>query len=273
MGHELAALLATPYLSANTRSQVEQLLGEETLASAATWADRMRSSPKRFWQEEAGPYHYVTVPDGQRYIQVGAPPQGDGYTALHQFREDLRDGATPLERKRLALRFAIHIVQDLQQPMHVGNGRDRGGNQITVQFNGDTSNLHRVWDRQLFESTGRSQQAWLRYYQQSDLLREPAAEDGDPLLWIRESAALRETLYPVPATIDKPYIREQLPRAEQRLALSAVRTAAWLNATFDGAPDNSINGGSAGSTPAAGNEEKPPESKGGWRRWLESLFR
>ncbi|EAQ97817.2 S1/P1 nuclease [Congregibacter litoralis] len=272
MGHELAGTLAAPYLSANARAQIDALLKDETLASASTWADRMRGDPDPFWQEEAGPYHYVTVPDGQSYTQVGAPPQGDGYTALQQFRKDLRDPTTPTRRKRLALRFALHIVQDLQQPLHVGNGRDRGGNQIRVAINGETSNLHSVWDRQLFESTGRSKETWLDYFRRGDLLREPNPADSDPLLWIRESAALRETLYPVPTAIDRAYIKQQLPRAEQRLALSAVRTAAWLNATFDGVSE-AHGYRDAAPAPTVSDPEEASEVKSAWRRWLERLFR
>ncbi|WP_439107419.1 S1/P1 nuclease [Congregibacter sp.] len=266
MGHEIAARLAEPYLSPSARKAVEALLGKETLASASTWADRMRSDPSTFWQEEAGPYHYVTVPDGRRYQEVGPPPQGDAATALAQFALDLQDPNVSRERKRLALRFAVHIVQDLQQPLHVGNGRDRGGNQISVMMDGSRVNLHRVWDALLLESRQRTQDEWLSYFRNSALLRQPEKRDADPLVWIAESAALRESLYPVPATINAAYLRRELPRAEARLAQAGIRTAAWLNATLEEDSDSK-----EGSTLEITPSTSPKKSW--WRRILDGSFR
>ncbi|EED33147.1 S1/P1 nuclease [gamma proteobacterium NOR5-3] len=262
MGHEIAAQLADPYLTAHTRQQVEALLGKDTLKTASTWADRMRSDPAPFWQEEAGPYHYVTIPRGRQYADVGPPPQGDAASALTQFARDLRSPSVSLERKQLALRFAIHIIQDLQQPLHVGNGLDRGGNDVPVRIFGETSNLHSVWDRQMFESTARTQAQWLDYFKASELLRRPTQNDADPQVWIAESAKLRETLYPVPASIDTRYIRRELPRAEARLALAGIRTAAWLNAIYD---DNATPGEDRPLEPAPEVAEKV--------RWWQRIFK
>ncbi|WOJ95667.1 S1/P1 nuclease [Congregibacter brevis] len=275
MGHEIAGSLAASYLSENAESQIKALLGDESLASAATWADRMRSHPSEFWQTEAGPYHYATVPQGKRYEDVGAPPQGDAFTALRKFGSDLRNPELSLERRQLALRFAIHIVQDLQQPFHVGNGRDRGGNQISVLINGDRSNLHRVWDRQIFEARQRDREEWKNYFRGSGLLRPVNEIDAAPLVWIAESAALRESLYPPPAIIDAAYIARELPRAEERLALAGIRTAAWLNNIFDGRthglpaseptePEN--------STPLSPLNPVQPAQKSWWRRFLDEAF-
>ncbi|MFK8043488.1 S1/P1 nuclease [Congregibacter sp.] len=279
MGHEIAGTLAAPYLSENAGQRIKALLGEESLSFAATWADRMRSDPSEFWQKEAGPYHYATVPRGKRYENVGAPPQGDAFTALKKFGSDLRDPELSLEQKQLALRFAIHIVQDLQQPFHVGNGHDRGGNQISVRVNGETSNLHRVWDRQIFDARQRDQKEWITYFRSSGLLRSPNEKDSDPLVWIAESAALRESLYPPPAIIDAAYIARELPRAEERLALAGIRTAAWLNSVFDGSTigQQASEPGELEQSPPVTPLESlaPPEPvrKSWWRRFLDATFR
>ncbi|MFT7321880.1 S1/P1 nuclease, partial [Congregibacter sp.] len=50
MGHEIAAQLAQPYLTEDCQQQLTALLDDESLASASTWADRMRSDPSNFWQ-------------------------------------------------------------------------------------------------------------------------------------------------------------------------------------------------------------------------------
>lgn len=232
MGHEVASDLAISYLSPQTTEQIQLLLPNETLAEASTWADRMRSDPDPFWQREASPYHYVTVPPGKSYAEVGAPEVGDAITALSRFSRELRDPTLTLEERQRALRFGIHIVQDVQQPLHVGNGRDRGGNDVTVYIDGKPETFHWLWDSLLFESQDLTAVEWKSRIANNPDLRAPTIHDSDPLRWISESGALRDRIYPPPTTLNTAYLRIWLPVAEKRIALAAVRTAAWLNWVF-----------------------------------------
>jgi hypothetical protein len=260
LGHEIAGTLAEPYLNASARQRIRLLLGDESLAEASTWADRMRSDPAPFWQHEAGPYHYVTVPPGKHYREIGAPDEGDAVSALAMFRRQLQNPDIAKPQQQLALRFALHIIQDLQQPLHVGNGRDRGGNEIFLRVNGKPSNLHRVWDSQILYSARRSRSQWQRHLADSGLLRDIRPEDADPMQWIVESAALRDSLYPPPRSINDSYLARELPRAEARLALAAIRSAAWMNQTFSGTarpPD-----------PAASGDRPVPDKRRWWQRLL-----
>ncbi len=235
LGHQVAGDIAERFLDDAVAARVAALLGGESLADASIWADRMRSDPAPFWQDRAGPYHYVTVPTGRSYRDVGAPVVGDGVAALAMFRRELQDPDTPKERQRLALRFAIHIIQDLQQPLHVGNGRDRGGNDVSLEYAGETTNLHRVWDVHLLEAPNLDRRGWVRRLDDAGLLATPEGGQTDPLQWVGESAALRDTLYPPPRRIDRDYLVRHLPIAEKRLALAGLRSAAWLNEVL-GAP-------------------------------------
>ncbi|MFK7831103.1 MAG: S1/P1 nuclease [Congregibacter sp.] len=253
LGHELAGDISERYLSLATQKRIRALIGNESIAEASTWADRMRSDPSQFWQREAGAYHYVTVPQGRQYRDITPPRKGDALTALSEFREALLDESTPIKQRALALRFAIHIVQDLHQPLHVGRRGDRGGNDVDIRVNGKRSNLHRLWDSQVLYSAGRSDRQWRSYFDASELLRAPITADADPFLWVQESAALRETLYPAPKQADKAYMQRQLPRAEIRVALAGIRTAAWLNATL--------------GNPA------PPPAMDTRQSWWENLFK
>ncbi len=228
-GHRVAGTLTEPFLSPAGRAAVRALIGDESLADASTWADRMRDSPSPFWQNIAGPYHYVTAPSGKTYAEVGAPRKGDSVTALSEFRQILRDPAASSAHKQLALRFALHIIQDLHQPLHVGNGRDRGGNNVKLKLNGRSTNLHRVWDSAILAVAGRSDREWAARL--SGVTPQQAADwaEPDPLTWIAESAVLREQIYPAHSTIDDDYLRHWLPEVELRLQQSAVRAAAWVN--------------------------------------------
>jgi hypothetical protein len=46
---------------------------------------------------------------------------------------------------RNALRFIIHLVGDVHQPLHLGKKEDRGGNSLNVFFFGVRTNLHSLW--------------------------------------------------------------------------------------------------------------------------------
>ena len=91
LGHRISGDIAQRHLTPAAQSAVKQILGAEDLAEASTWADDMRSSPEPFWQKTASPFHYVTIPDGKAYGDVGAPVEGDALTALKQFAATLRD--------------------------------------------------------------------------------------------------------------------------------------------------------------------------------------
>ncbi len=229
-GHRITTRLAEPYLTEPTKSAIREILGNEDLAGAATWVDIMRSHPSPYWQDQAGAYHYVTVPPGRLYADVGAPSWGDAMTALAGFRRTLKDPGSALADKQLALRFSIHIVQDLHQPLHVGNGKDKGGNLFKLHFLGKPTNLHRVWDSDLLKSARRGESDWVRYLRRQLTPEQASAwTQTDPNIWIAESATLRDRVYPDSHQIGQTYIRQHLPAMQTRLRQTAIRLAAYLN--------------------------------------------
>lgn len=234
-GHRIGGALAEPLLKPKARAEIAKVIGTESLAEASTWADDMRSSPEPFWQSAASPWHFVTVPQGKTYAEVGAPPEGDAVTALAQFAKTLKDPAAPLADKQRALRFAVHIIGDLHQPLHVGNGADRGGNDVAVTLFGQQTNLHAVWDSGMID---RRQLSYTEYaaFLSRRLTREnvKAWSTADPAVWIAESAAARDGLYP-PAgqtALGWRYLFDTRELMDQRLAQSGVRLAAWFNALY-----------------------------------------
>ena len=232
-GHRVIGQIAEHYLSTEARLAMAELLVNEGLAEASTWADFMRADPDEFLQQTANPWHYVTVPPGQQYADVGAPEQGDAYTALQRFSSTLRDADSGHEEKQLALRFIVHIIADLHQPLHVGNGTDRGGNDFDVVYFGQESNLHRVWDSQIIDHQKLSFSEMAAWLQQKITAEQfHAWNNADALVWIAESAELREQIYPTDVRLSWDYDYRWLPLIHQRLAQAGVRTAAYLNALF-----------------------------------------
>jgi hypothetical protein len=239
-GHRVIGQIAEPYLTPAARAGVKSILGVETMAEASNWPDFMRSDPSDFWQHTAGPWHYVTVPTGKTYAAVGAPPEGDAATALKRFSATLQDPKASLADRQLALRFIIHIVGDLHQPLHAGNGKDKGGNDVRVTFEGRSTNLHAVWDSGLIddEQLSYSEMAsWLGARITSANAR--AWSTTDPQVWIAESAALRDQVYPQESSLSYRYVFENKARMEERLERGGVRLAAYLNQLFAPRPSKS----------------------------------
>ena len=231
-GHRITGAIADKHLSPKARAAVMEILGTESLAEASTWPDFMRSAPDSFWQKESVPFHYVTIPIGKGYS--GAPPQGDAATALAKYSAVLRDPRASLADRQTALRFVIHIVGDLSQPLHVGREGDRGGNDVKVSFFGDATNLHTVWDTLLVENQNLSYSEWTPWL----LAAVTPAQirdwsSPDPMQWIADSIVVRETMYPANPELGYSYVFQQNDNLRQQLTKGGFRKASYLNALFD----------------------------------------
>src|SRR3982751_5397933 len=196
-GHRVVAAIADTQLSGLARAHIREILGgAESLDEAANWPDEMRSDRAAFWQKTATPWHYVTL-DGITYDH--APAEGDALEALPFFGGVFQDPSASLADKQLALRFVVHLVGDLHQPLHVGKCCDRGGNEVKVSWFGKASNLHSVWDSQMVDD---EQLSFTELA--AKLERHTSSQDVidwwdiNPRDWISESAQIRETVYPAP---------------------------------------------------------------------------
>jgi hypothetical protein len=236
-GHRVTGDVADAHLAPKARAAVKEILGTESLAEASNWADYMRAAPDPFWQKESSPWHYVTIPVGKTYSQVGAPPEGDAITALAKFAAVLKDRQAPMAERQKALRFIVHIIGDLSQPLHVGRGgalADRGGNDIKVSWFGRPTNLHSVWDFDLVENERLSYSewtAWLLAAATPAQLRDWSSPD--PQQWLADSVAVRETIYPANPDLGYTYVFENRERVRQQLTKGGLRLAAYLNRLFD----------------------------------------
>jgi hypothetical protein len=241
IGHRVSGKIAQDYLSPQAQAGIASLMGVETLAEGSTWPDFMRSNPSDFWRRTASPWHYVTVPPGMTYAQAGAPEEGDAYTALNYFRGQIRDPNVPVAQRQLALRFVVHIIADLHQPLHVGNGKDRGGNRVNVLFMDKPTNLHAMWDEDLIthQQLSYTEMAhWLNRRITPEMQAQWSQTDAK--IWIAESAALRERVYEILGPADRDtmpnlsynYFYAHKADVDQRLQQSGVRIAAYLNELF-----------------------------------------
>lgn len=148
-GHEVVAIIAERHLTDKARERVRQILGSDgSLAAVSAWADDVRPS-----RPKTAPWHYIDIPLSASAIDLARDcPNGDCVTAaLSRFVAVLRGNSASPEAKIEALKFIVHFVADLHQPLHCADNHDRGGNDVHVTFFGESANLHSVWDTLLVE--------------------------------------------------------------------------------------------------------------------------
>ncbi len=232
-GHRITGELAEIHINAHTKKALKSILGHKTLAEVSTWPDEMRSNPDEFWQKTASPYHYVTVPKGKTYSEVGAPKQGDSVYALNKFSKVIKNKNSSIEEKALAVKFIVHIIGDLHQPLHAGNGLDRGGNQVKLKFYNKETNLHRLWDTDLIERRRLSFTEWSNWLDKeispSDIT---SWKTNDPMVWIEESIKIRDEIYPKEDSIGYDYLYKNMPVIKTRLKQAGIRIAYYLDELF-----------------------------------------
>ncbi len=250
LGHRIAGLLAEPALCAAAREQVARLAGGEPLAELGLWADTIRGVPG--WERSA-PWHYMNVDErdtvrGDSEAAVAAirafrsPPEGDVLSAIERFRAELSDRALPDSQRAIALRFLVHFIVDVHQPLHVGRGADRGGNDVDLRYGPTVVNLHRFWDTDVLELKHLGPERYARTLRPRLQTAAPPSADG-PAAWAAESLALRPQVYAfqrvaaspgVPQTLDAAYLTAAQTIVDERLVRAAERLAATLNEAFCG---------------------------------------
>ncbi len=255
LGHRIAGLLAHPALCAAARTEVAALGGRESLAEIGLWADVIRGAAE--WERSA-PWHYMNVDEPENVGErdsagrsaaaadairaFRSPPEGDVLSAIARFRSELGNRSLPTRERAAALKFLVHFVVDVHQPLHVGRAADRGGNTIDVRYGATVVNLHRFWDTDVLELRGLKPERYARRLRPR--FDAAAASSGDaPAVWAAESLALRDTVYAfervvesgaAPGTLDAAYLAAAQAVVEDRLTRSAERLAATLNGVFCG---------------------------------------
>ena len=227
-GHEVIAAVAWQRLTPQARQEVSRLLAlepGETMVSVATWADEHRSPATGVW-------HYVNFPrSGCNYDAVRDCPDGRCVVAAiaHQ-RAVLASQAGDAQRLK-ALKYLVHLVGDVHQPLHAGYQDDRGGNRFQLQAWMHARNLHAVWDSGLLRNMDLDNDAVA-----SLLVATPIAShapDLDPVHMAHESCRLvaQPGFYP-DAGVNAAYTQRFTPVLRQRLTLAATRLAAIINAAI-----------------------------------------
>ncbi|CCQ10965.1 Endonuclease [Pseudoalteromonas luteoviolacea B = ATCC 29581] len=240
-GHRIVGELAHAHLTEQTKTAILPLLEGDSLAEVSTWADEMRSAPGEFWQKKSSKWHYINVSDPKNmhkhvHSNINSKEQVKNILdGIYYATNILQSKDSGLEEKRFAIRFLVHLVGDSHQPFHAGRAADHGGNKIKVEFFGDNTNLHSVWDTSLIENENLSFTEFTRFIQtdNQELIAEYLA--STPADWLLESHHIAEKIYNAEKTEMKyRYVFDHMPIVKTRLVQGGIRLAGLLNLIFDG---------------------------------------
>jgi hypothetical protein len=256
----MVGAVADRYLNARAAREVAYLLerdrladrspsGRRTLAAVAYWADEIKDYA---WGKSRGSWHYDNMPvcgeaDAARYCRRGACASAQ----LARQIAILGDrGERPRERNE-ALKWVVHLMGDIHQPLHVADHHDQGGNRVEVAFFGARDNapygtirLHTIWDVQIVERLINARRG------EAAIVSAPVSraqkaqwERGSIADWMRESNEIARTfVYPaLPGgfacsrridgvlPIGDAYYARAAPVVEEQIRKAGIRLAHVVN--------------------------------------------
>lgn len=231
IGHRVVGLVAQNHLNEKTKAALYELMGHESLVEASTWMDNIKSDSS---YDHTHAWHYVTVPDGKTYGDVETPAQGDAYEATLRMIATLKNESASKKEHKKALRMLVHLVGDLHQPLHVGNGEDRGGNDIKIKWFYNRSNLHRIWDSEMIDSKQFSYSELAKLIDHDYDWVDSSYTSTSLDLWIEESMKLRPQVYDLrdEESLSFAYMYRNWDTVRDQLLKGGLRLAAILNEIY-----------------------------------------
>lgn len=151
LGHATVAYVAQNYVDDTVATWAQGLLGDTStsyLANIASWADEYRATTAGKW---SAPFHFIDAEDSPPTdcnvdYDRDCGSTGCSVSAIANYTQRVGDGRLSAANTAEALKFLVHLLGDVTQPLH-DEALDVGGNTITVTFDGyDDDNLHSDWD-------------------------------------------------------------------------------------------------------------------------------
>lgn len=244
-GHRIIGEIAETRLTPAARLQVKELLGNDDLAAIAVWADEIRSE-----RPETYGWHFVDIPMNasgfSEQRDCFRPDEKHPYTLqdhhncvvdrITKFRQVLANRNAPRQERVEALKFLVHFVGDVHQPMHA-IGEARGGNDVHVSEFGSSQcgqhlcNLHFAWDTGLIEHAGISEKLYVARLNELIASRKLTVQaDGTPAEWANESFLFAKKVWlNEDGAVDETYFENNIGIVNRRLALAGIRLAREIN--------------------------------------------
>lgn len=229
-GHRTIGQIAHNHLSKKALKQIDKILSGQSIAMVSNFMDEIKSDPA---YDSLGAWHYCTIPDGQTYS--GAPEEGDAIEAINTYIKMLKSGKLSKEEEAFSLKCLIHLVGDIHQPLHVGNGTDRGGNDVKVTYFWQPSNLHRVWDSGIIDGKSLSYSEYVEWIDTAEKTQVDQWKQDDIMVWVNESISYRSQIYDLPESkkINYRYNYDHIATVNLRLQQAGIRLAGVLEDIYN----------------------------------------
>jgi hypothetical protein len=229
-GHRVTGKIADKYLSKKTRLAIDKILGGQSLAMASTWMDEIRSDSAYDYTSD---WHWVTIPDDRTYAETTKNPNGDIIQTIERLITELKSHKLSAKDEVERLKFLIHLIGDIHQPLHVGGLNDRGGSDVKLTWFRADSNLHRLWDSDMIDDTKLSYSELaesLEALPQADVTAWQKSSVRD---WAAESMTYRKQVYDTGnGKLGYQYAYKNFSTVRHRLAQAGVRLAGVLNQIY-----------------------------------------
>ena len=238
-GHRIIAEIAEQFLEPEIAHRVRDLLAIEnhtTLAEVSTWADEIRPQ-----HPETRRWHFVSIPihpnagELSGYDAVRDCPQQECVVAkIEEFERVLADPQASGRQRLEALKYVVHFIGDVHQPLHASNNDDRGGNDVAVTFMGQQANLHAVWDSGIIGPAVKGDERAYALLLAGDitLVERQQWSAGNAVSWANESYSIAvRVIYgqlPHSGSLPDSYETGALP-SESATSRAGVRLAMVLN--------------------------------------------
>jgi nuclease S1 len=268
-GHRTVGAIADRLLTPAAHAAVAQLLaqdldkfgnlsGRSTLESVSVWSDEIRGTPASHAR-----WHYDDLPVcGAVRAPLHCRDNECNTAQLRRLTGVLADARVPARERGEALKWVVHLLGDIHQPLHAADNSDHGGNDVQVALLGVRTrgrvSLHGAWDGELVQlalNTRNHQRPPAEIAALAAEARELNGRlgQGSAESWALESNALaRRVAYAFPGfacnhvpddivTLDGAYQARAVPVVRERLLLAGARLATLLNQTL--APASPVRGG------------------------------
>jgi len=236
VGHRTVGQIAENHLSPKAKKAVNDLLGTESLAMVSTYADEVRSY-KEF--DYTAPWHYANLESGlskEQFVNELTQMENPNiYKAIIDCIGTLEDSQKSKEDKVFALKFLVHMVGDLHQPMHMGHTEDAGGNDIRVKLGRREMNLHGLWDSSLIDNMGMTYSELAKECDKVSKQEQKQWKKDDIATWAFESYEMAGQLYSEAAVnpdFDYTYFPKYADFIKHRMAQAGIRLANTLNEIY-----------------------------------------
>lgn len=251
-GHRIVARIAQSHLRDSTRLQIRDLLGNNDLAAISIWADEIKTL-----RPETASWHFVDIPidssgfyeprdcyrphDNDKNALASADRHNCVVDRIESFAKVLADRNAPQDDRVEALKFVVHFVGDVHQPLHA-IAEARGGNDVQVLEFGSSQcgkypcNLHFAWDIGLIEHRHRSESEYVAFLNRMISSRNLRLQrGGTPEDWANQSFRLAKQVWLNDgAPVDEAYYQKNIHVVDEQLALAGLRLAELLNSVLGG---------------------------------------